>query len=104
MSYNLRYRRQKLKSKNFRPIIQFYPFQEEKEEPIFEEPPIDDLVILDEEDNVELLDELVTELKKIKNIRKLELWISKNRNRVKKLGNNDMDKLLDFISHTFYTK
>lgn len=105
MSYNLRYRRQKLKSRNFIPVIQFFPppIEEVYTKPIeeFKEDP-DPESESEEETTTLLLDEFIKDLRKVKNIRKLELWITKNRTRVRELNDTDMQELLGFINDTFY--
>lgn len=103
MSYNLRYRRQKLKSRNFIPVIQFFPppIEEVYTKPIeeFKEDPDPES---ESEEETLLLTCLIEELRKVKNIRKLELWITKNRTRVRELNDTDMQELLGFINDTFY--
>ena len=112
MKFNLKYRREKLKSNNFKPIIKFNLFEEEEEEyfpPIEEyEEEKEDLIIIDEEviqeETALLLEQLIKELKKIRSIRRLELWIQQRRTKVKGLNNSDMAELLEFINIKYYTK
>lgn len=113
-SYHLKYKRDKIKSKNFIPTIKF--FLDEEEEDIYV-PPIgeyveekkQDLIIEDEDEEEQpqtalLLEELINELKKKRSVRTLELWITKNRKRIKELNDGDMGELLDYINGKYYNK
>ena len=115
MSFNLRYRREKLVSNNFKPVIRFNLFEEEKY-PEEYHPPIEeykeeqeDLVIIDDDDEEEeetalQLEQFIKGLKKIKSVRRLELWIQQNRLEVSKLNNSDMAELLEFINKKYFNK
>ena len=116
VKWNLQYRRRKIESNNFKPIINYnlYPDEEIQEY----NPPIEefveqeeDLVIIDEEEVVEeepqtalLLEKLVKELKKIRSVRRLELWISQNKKRVMELNQIDMEEFLKYVNEKYYSK
>ena len=107
MSFNLIYRRNKLKSNNFKPIIKFFMEEEEEEEKYPEEhhPPIAEYQEEEEEEEestIQLLEELMKEVKKKKNKRTLELWIQQRRKKIRELTQSDMGELLDFINDKFY--
>ena len=117
--WNLHYRRNKLASNNFKPTIRYNLFAEEdlpKEEyhpPIEEYGEIrddykEDVVIVDDEDRINesalLLEGFMKQLKKIRSIRKLELWISKNRIPIKDLEATDLGELLDYINNKYYSE
>lgn len=112
MSFNLIYRKNKLKSKNFIPTIKYFD-EEEVEEyvyPIGEcyEEKKEDLLIEDEEEEqpqtILLLEELLKEIKKMRSVRRLELWVSKNKERIKSLNDGDRTEFLDYVNDKFYVK
>ena len=118
--WNLHYRRKKLSSNNFKPVID-YKLGLLEPEPLEEyHPPIEefgevrdeykeDLIILDNDEEEQpqtalLLEELIKELKKKRSIRTLELWITQNRKRVNELNIGDRNEFLDYINGKFYSK
>lgn len=118
MSYNLRYRKDKIRTKNFIPTIRYDLYnlmrEEESKREVEYHPPIEeyeevideDLIIVDDDDidTSLLLEELKKELKKVKSVRKLEMWISKNKSRVNELTGDDRTDLLDFMNNKYYLK
>lgn len=115
-SYNLRYKRDKLRSKNFIPTIQFFLEEEKYPEEIYV-PPIGEYVHREVEvkDEVEVevgsvkntvleLHILLKQLKNIKSVRRLELWIQQRRKEIRELNDSDMAELLEFVNIKYYTK
>ena len=99
--WSLSYRRKKLHTNNFKPVINYnININTQVEEKIEE---VEEIEFEEIEDEIDIdLESLFKDLEKIKNTRKLELFIKRKKTKINNLENSSKQIFLTYINELFF--